>query len=121
ELILSFIHADDRASFRDHLERLRHASDDVTAEHEFRARHADGTWRWLSLRWKVLRRDADGTVRHIMGIARDITRLITARQELQRLNSELERRVAERSAQLERTAKELRILANSLPFGVAIV
>ena len=52
-------------------------------------------------------RDAQGRIEGAATIARDITARKLAEQEVLRLNEDLERRVAERTAQLERIAAEL--------------
>ncbi|MFW5972666.1 MAG: ATP-binding protein [Bacteroidota bacterium] len=59
---------------------------------EFRARHRDGTWRWLDSRNVVFTRSADGTPVDILGIAVDITerkryqtQLIKAKQQAEEL------------------------------------
>jgi PAS domain S-box-containing protein len=51
--------------------------------------------------------DERGQVTHIQGVTRDITERRRAEQEIQRLNSDLERRVAERTAELTATNREL--------------
>ncbi|MDW4662868.1 PAS domain S-box protein, partial [Escherichia coli] len=67
---------------------------------EARYRNAAGDWRWLRSesqpRW-----DPNG--RHIgfIGVAHDITAAKQAEIELRKLNESLERRITERTAQLE--------------------
>jgi diguanylate cyclase (GGDEF)-like protein/PAS domain S-box-containing protein len=46
---------------------------DEVAEHEHRAQHADGSWRWLLTRDIVFDRDKSGHPRLLLGIASDIT------------------------------------------------
>jgi PAS domain S-box-containing protein len=52
-------------------------------------------------------RDAHGHIEGASTIARDVTERTRAEKEVLRLNEDLERRVAERTVQLERTAAEL--------------
>ena len=67
---------------------------------EARYRRADGAWRWLRSesqpRW-----GADGAHAGFIGVAYDITEAKQVQAELQRLNEELEARVAARTAELE--------------------
>jgi PAS domain S-box-containing protein len=59
-------------------------------------------------------RDAHGKVVGISKIARDITERIRVKAEIQKLNLELERRVIERTAQLETANKELEAFSYSV-------
>ncbi len=59
-------------------------------------------------------KDAAGNVVSVLGIARDITEQKQAKQKIQKLNQELERRVADRTAQLETANKELEAFAYSV-------
>lgn len=59
-------------------------------------------------------RDAGGRIVAASAIARDITGRKMAEEEIQKLNRELEQRVAERTAQLEITNKELEAFAYSV-------
>jgi PAS domain S-box-containing protein len=43
------------------------------AEHEFRVRHKDGTWRWLYARDTIFSYDENGMPRTVLGVAQDIT------------------------------------------------
>ncbi len=56
---------------------------------------------------KVPYRDAQGNVTHLVGIIKEITELKAAQEALRQANAELERRVAERTAELERAQDEL--------------
>jgi light-regulated signal transduction histidine kinase (bacteriophytochrome) len=66
----------------------------------------DGRRVWLRVT-KVPVPGADGQPRFILGIAEEITARRHAELEIRRLNAELERRVAERTAQLAAANKEL--------------
>lgn len=69
--------------------------------------HADGGTRL----WEVQQRpmlDAHGGYQSMEGIAKDITETTRTRDELRRLKEDLEKRVAERTAELRRINKKLR-------------
>lgn len=110
---LGMIHPDDR-------ERLRAAAADTVAGRiseygtEYRIRHADGRWRWLLDRWQVYARDAGGEVQRVVGVHLDITERKTAEAALAELNRTLEARIAERTAEVQHQAAQLRALARQL-------
>src|SRR5215208_1299417 len=52
--------------------------------------------------------DADGDERYVLAIVRDITKRKRAEEEVRRLNEDLEKRVAERTEQLEERERSLR-------------
>jgi diguanylate cyclase (GGDEF)-like protein/PAS domain S-box-containing protein len=78
----SLYHPDDQAVVRAHHEALRHAQDGEIRRLEYRARHADGHWVWLSGRETPFERGADGLVRKIVGICQDITARKAAQDKL---------------------------------------
>ena len=74
---------------------------------EWRIRHAaSGEIRWIVANAKVSF-DEEGRPLRVTGFNRDITERKLAEMEVLRLNQDLERRVAERTIQLERIAAEL--------------
>lgn len=111
----------DRVVHPDDLERLAayrrthpKLPDGVISQVEYRARHSDGSWRWMLSRNQVFVRSADGTVRQLIGTTTDITAAKRNEEELRRLNVELERRVSERTADLEAANRELDAFAYSV-------
>jgi len=82
-------------------------------EMDFPLRAADGSFRWFLTRAFPLK-DAAGRVLRWCGTNTDIGRMRDAETEIQRLNSDLERRVIERTAQLEAANKELEAFSYSV-------
>ncbi len=72
-----------------------------------------GTRRWLEVHAVPLG-DREGRPTALLGIARDITESRRAAEELRKLNEELERRVMERTAQLEAINRELESFSYSV-------
>jgi diguanylate cyclase (GGDEF)-like protein/PAS domain S-box-containing protein len=77
-----FYHPDDRAMIESHHEAMRHAQDGEVRRLEYRARHADGQWVWLSGRETPFERGADGLVQQVVGISQDITARKAAQEKL---------------------------------------
>jgi PAS domain S-box-containing protein len=68
----ALIHPDDRAA--NHQAYLRHAAGEVDEyEHVYRAQAADGSWRWLQERGRIVEWAADGTPLRMVGVQADIT------------------------------------------------
>lgn len=103
QLWLSVVVEEDRDIARGSSEQLRLLGHSTC---EYRIRRPDGTVRWIADRKKAIH-DDEGLVRMIGGIAEDIT----ANKELDAVRltakQELERTVAERTAELERVNVEL--------------
>lgn len=104
-------HPEDRERGIAYRQSLRDLPDDAVGELECRFRRADGTWGWYLLRNAPFARDADGRVRQVVGMMADITALKSTQEELQRLNAELEQRVAARTAELSLANRELESFA----------
>lgn len=81
ELIRTLAHPDDEASLQTLFARLPHLAESDTAELEFRARHADGSWRWLYARTTLFTQDSQGTPTQILSLYSDITVQRTLRDE----------------------------------------
>jgi PAS domain S-box-containing protein len=76
-------------------------------------RRKDGQKRLLAW-WCRMLKDGDGKVTGALSTARDITEQKRAEEEVLRLNAELDRRVRERTAQLETANRELEAFAYSV-------
>lgn len=112
EFMDRILHPDDRQLLADYRRSHAHLPDDVVSEVEYRARHADGSWHWFLSRNLAFVRNADGSVRQVIGTATDITAVKHAEEELRRLNAELERRVSARTADLTAANRELEAFAD---------
>ena len=110
----SIMHEDDWQGFLRHLETMRSAKDGEIIDFEYRMRHGDGTWHWFHSRDAVFKRDEAGRVLLIIGTATDITQRKLAEEKVSRVNEELERRVMERTIELEAAVKELEAFSYSV-------
>lgn len=72
-----------------------------------------GGIRWVRDRGRVVRRD-DGQIDYVTGALVDITDRKLAEEEVHRLNADLERRVTQRTAELEQANKELEAFTYSV-------
>ncbi len=77
------------------------ATDDRIFELEYRIRHQNGTWSWISDRITIFKRDRNGRVSQYIGTAQDISDRKRLEQELRQINLELESRVEERTFELQ--------------------
>ena len=86
---------------------------DAPFNSEFRVKHKDGTVLWIKANALVLR-DQDGQPVRMIGLNQDITEQRRAKDEVHRLNQDLEQRVKERTAQLEVSNKEMEAFSYSV-------
>lgn len=88
-----FFHESDSATLIDGFNQVVINGNKVS-DLRYRAKHADGTWRWLSMNMTP-NRSVDGQVSQMVGVMHDIHALKLAEDELLLLNQELDSRVQE--------------------------
>jgi PAS domain S-box-containing protein len=101
---LEMIHPDDRQRVIDATNRV--FNEHVPYSHDERIFRPDGTMRYLHT-WAYPIRDDDGRLRTLVGVCQDITDRAEAEDNVRRLNADLERRVEERTRQLEGSMRDL--------------
>jgi PAS domain S-box-containing protein len=107
----SAVHPDDRDELSAQWERALRAGDRQMAR--YRLRRSDGGYRWHAGRASPLRNDDDAIMMWV-GTMTDIDDVLRAEEDLRRLNEDLERRVAIRTAQLESANQELEAFSSSV-------
>lgn len=99
-------HPDEVLPLTDYLTRLRHGETEVI-DMESRRRHKDGHWVWVLTRGRVFSHTTDGKPQWIAGTVQDISARKQAEEQIIEFNNTLERRVQERSEELETTLATL--------------
>ncbi|MBL9214060.1 MAG: PAS domain S-box protein [Opitutaceae bacterium] len=105
------VHADDRAGCLATYQAAFAARRPFTME--YRLRRHDGAWRWVS-DTGVPRLGPAQEFSGYIGSCIDVTERKQAGEEIRRLNAELERRVAQRTGQLEAANRELEAFSYSV-------
>ena len=108
---LEAVHPEDRERIADSW--ARSVRDQSFSDTEYRMRRHDGEYRWMSVHGVPVLEEK-GLVREWVCTCADITERKQAEEEIRRLNQDLERRVAERTAQYEATNQELEAFAYSV-------
>jgi PAS domain S-box-containing protein len=90
--VRALVHPDDKHLIEEHLDRLRSVSLGQTAELEFRLRHKDGGWRWLTAREMPYARGESGEVVQVVGAAYDTTERRHAEEHINLLMREVNHR-----------------------------
>ena len=98
--LLAMIHPDDLAAMQDAVQRSLDQGEDYNVE--YRIRWPDGSLHWVQVNGRILR-DGQAEMRGLVGVAMDITGRKEAEASLRQSNEWLERRVAERTAELQRS------------------
>lgn len=111
EVFFSYVHKDDLARVREHFEEVLDGGTEFNDE--FRIVREDGEIRWLAASSRVYR-DRERNAERVAGVCYDITDRKNLQQALSNANRNLERRVAERTKESSRRARQLRRLAFEL-------
>ncbi len=98
--LLAMIHPDDLGQMQAAVDRSIRGGEDYNIE--YRTVWPDGSLHWVQVNGRVLK-DPAGATRGLVGVAMDITDRKEAEASLRQSNEWLERRVAERTTELERT------------------
>jgi PAS domain S-box-containing protein len=109
--VLSFIVEDELPSASDYLVQEKEGAKIMRRDRKFRRK--DGTTLWTHLSTTSIF-DEQGRYIGSLGMVTDITRRRAAEEQVRQLNAELERRIAERTAQLEFSNQELEAFAYSV-------
>lgn len=109
--ILNTVHPDDRFKVEKILREVKKTAGKF--ENEYRVVHPDGSEHWVSSRCESFLDDQD-EVGFNLGMVIDITEKKIHENQLLAFNQTLEKRVKQRTAQVESQAKHLRALANRL-------
>ena len=100
----ALVHEDDRAAMEDRVNEALQGHYDGDYTLSYRVRWPSGRQRWLEDRGRTIR-SPSGELQ-LTGVTFDVTERHLAEQQLQELNAELERRVEQRSAELEAAMAE---------------
>jgi len=74
QLIPVLMHPDDLENYLNTiLQRYQNAADNEWIEHDYRMRHKDGDWRWLSSKETIYKRTSSGAPKQILGFLNDVT------------------------------------------------
>ena len=109
--LMDLVHPEDRDELRKTVETA--LSDKKDFAFQFRVIWPNETVHYLASRGRGVY-DALGKPYRLAGVALDITHLKEAEHQIKRLNTELEKRVATRTAQLEETNRELEAFTYSV-------
>lgn len=117
ETSFSRVHPDDLAHLQAAMERAFQPSEEGKVHQvEFRQPHPDGTMLWVEARGRTHFIDTPEGRRpdRMIGTLIDVSQQKRVEEELRQLNETLEHRVAERTAELERQTRQLRLLTTQL-------
>ncbi len=104
EAYLTMVHPDDRARVVEATNRVFH--EHIPYSHDERIFRPDGSIRHLHT-WAHPVLDDAGTLVRLVGVCQDITDQKLAEEAVHQLNSELEKRVAERTRVIEQSVRDL--------------
>jgi PAS domain S-box-containing protein len=104
EAYLTMVHPDDRQRVMDATNRVFH--EHVPYSHDERIFRPDRSLRYLHT-WAYPILDDEGNLVRLVGVCQDITEQKQAEEQVGQMNADLERRVAERTRQLEASLRDL--------------
>ena len=104
EAYLQMIHPHDRQRVIDATDAVFHAH--VPYSHDERIFRPDGSMRYLHT-WAYPILDNEGRLSRLVGVCQDITERKEAEEQVREMNADLERRVVERTRQLEASLRDL--------------
>jgi two-component system, NarL family, sensor histidine kinase UhpB len=112
EAWLERMHPDDRGPVADCLVRVQ-AGQAEAMDVQCRLRQDDHAYRWI---WMLVRAEHHGATgrRQLVAYDLDITDRVVAEEQVRRRNQDLERRIGERTAELERTNAWLRSVIDGI-------
>jgi len=117
-------HPDDLAAMGAHFQRLQQLKDGEELAFEYRLRHREGHWVWLSSNDTVFERDENGAVLRHIGVATDITAVKLAEEKAhaeavlaQAANEELRAFAYSLSHDLKSPSNTLDVLLSELRLG----
>lgn len=112
-------HPDDLSKLSERIKYLKSIADQEVVESEYRLRNAEGDYVWFFGKEIIFKRNSDGSVKSVLGIALDITelkniefKLIEKNDELIRINGDLDRFVYSASHDLRAPLVSLKGLIN---------
>ncbi len=83
DLMAKLVHPDDVAKLRALNLEAATLADGVVRHMRYRARHANGQWRWISRRVTPFTRDSEGAAVQVVGVMRDITETVLVEERLE--------------------------------------
>ena len=110
------VHPEDRAALAETWQSIVHRNRSIRSIYRFK--RADGTWIHL-MSTSVHLGNASGELRRILGVVADVTKQQEDAEAIRRLNTELEQRVRERTAELEHLNADLRVSQEDLAHAAA--
>jgi PAS domain S-box-containing protein len=94
--------------------QAHYAGETAYYECDLRMRHKSGHWIWVNIHGRVHRRDDRGHPLYVSGTMLDIHDRVTAQEQVHQLNADLEQRVAARTAELERSMRDMEAISYSI-------
>lgn len=82
--ILTLVHPEDAEAARQFAVSATEVADGEVLQAQYRALHADGSWRWVSQRVTPFRRDSAEKVVEVLSVLRDVTEVVESERRLMR-------------------------------------